>query len=343
VDVAEAQKLWSPAGTYLNTATYGLPAQPTWDAVQSALEDWHHGRTSYEHWNEKTDSARALFAQLVNVPAEDVVTGPAISALVGLVAAAVPDASRVLVPDGDFASVMFPFMAQADRGIEVRVVPLDRIAEEIDESTDLVAASLVQSSSGEVLDLDAVLGAARAHGALVVIDAIQGCGWLPLDASAADAVVVHGYKWLCSPRGTAFMYLRPELRERLRPNNAGWYAGVDPYASYYGPPMDLAESARSLDTSPAWFSWVGAEASLRTFLEIGVEKIHVHNVGLANRFRSGLGLEPSDTAIVSTSADASRFEDAGIQAAVRAGGLRASFHVYNTEDDVDAALAAIAA
>ncbi len=340
--IAEAQKLWSPAGTYLNTATYGLPSQPTWDAVQGALSDWHHGRTSYEHWNETTDGARGLFARLVNVPTEDVVTGPAVSALIGLVAAAIPDGSRVLVADGDFASVMFPFMAQADRGIEVRVVPLDRLADEIDGSTDLVAASLVQSSSGEVLDLDAVIGAARANDALVVLDAIQGCGWLPFDASRADAVAAHGYKWLCSPRGSAFMYVRPELRDRIRPSNAGWYAGEDPYASYYGPPMKLAADARRLDTSPAWFSWVGTEAALQTFLDIGVETIHEHNVGLANRFRAGLGLEPSNTAIVTSAGDASRFEAAGIQAAIRAGGLRASFHVYNTEDDVDAALDALA-
>ena len=220
-------------------------------------------------------------------------------------------------------------------------MPLDRLAEAIDERTDVVAASLVQSSSGEVLDLDAVAGAARAHDALVVIDAIQGCGWLPFDASRADAVAVHGYKWLCSPRGTAFMYVRPELRERMRPLNAGWYAGEDPYASYYGPPMRLAPDARSLDTSPAWFSWVGTEAALQTLLDIGVDAIHEHNVALANRFRKGLGLEPSDSAIVSTAADASRFETAGIRAAVRAGGLRASFHVYNTETDVDAALDAL--
>ena len=134
MQLAEAQKLWSPAGTYLNTATYGLPSQPTWDAVQAALEDWHHGRTSYEDWNETTDRARALFARMVNVPAEDVVTGPAVSALIGLVAATVPDGARVVVPDGDFASLMFPFMAQADRGVETRVVPLDRLAEEIDDA-----------------------------------------------------------------------------------------------------------------------------------------------------------------------------------------------------------------
>jgi selenocysteine lyase/cysteine desulfurase len=341
VELAEAQKLWSPSGIYLNTATYGLPSQPTWDAVQAALEDWHHGRTSYEGWNETTGRARALFARMVNVPVEDVVTGPAVSALVGLVAEALPDGARVLVPEGDFASLMFPFMVQADRGVETRVVPLDRVAEEIDERTDVVAASLVQSSSGAVLDLDAVIGAARAHDALVVLDAIQACGWLPFDASRADAVAVHGYKWLCSPRGSAFMYVRPELQAQMRPLNAGWFAGEDPYASYYGPPMTLASDARRFDTSPAWFSWVGTEAALQTLLDIGIDAIHEHDVGLANRFRAGLGLEPSDTAIVSTSADASRLEAAGIRAAVRAGGLRASFHVYNTEADVDAALEAL--
>ncbi len=106
--------------------------------------------------------------------------------------------------------------------------------------------------------------------------------------------------------------------------------------------MTLSPDARSLDTSPAWFSWVGTEAALQTLLDIGVEAIHEHNVALANRFRAGLGLESSNTAIVSTAADASSFEDAGIRAAIRAGGLRASFHVYNTEADVDAALDALA-
>ena len=272
-----------------------------------------------------------------------VVIGPATSTLLALVAASLPDSAEVVVAEEDFTALLFPFLAQTSRGVTVRPVPLTALPEAVTERTTVVAWSAVQSADGRIADTDAVLAAAAGVGALTVVDGTQALPWLRLPLDRIDAVVCSAYKWLCCPRGTAFMYVRPELRERLRPNNAGWYAGADPYASYYGPPMDLARSARSLDTSPAWFSWVGTEASLRTFLAIGVERIHEHDVGLANRFRSGLGLEPSDTAIVTTSGDASRFADAGIQAAVRAGGLRASFHVYNTEDDVDAALDALAA
>ncbi|MFC7586190.1 hypothetical protein ACFQYP_22425 [Nonomuraea antimicrobica] len=75
--------------------------------------------------------------------------------------------------------------------------------------------------------------------------------------------------------------------------------------------------------------------------EIGVERVRDHDVALANRFRAGLGLEPSDSAIVSVDAPGERLRAAGIRAAVRAGRVRASFHVYTTEADVDRALDAL--
>jgi selenocysteine lyase/cysteine desulfurase len=107
--------------------------------------------------------------------------------------------------------------------------------------------------------------------------------------------------------------------------------------------MRLADSARRLDTSPAWFSWVGTAAALEVIGQIGVEAIREHDVRLANRFRAGLGLEPSDSAIVSADMPGAEaaFARAGVMAAARAGRLRASFHLYNTEADVDAALAAL--
>jgi selenocysteine lyase/cysteine desulfurase len=343
MELGEAQRLWEPAGPYLNTASYGLPSRPTWEALQAALEDWHHGRTSWEQWGESTEGARAAWARLVGASPDTVAVGATVSGLIGLVAASLPDGARVLVPEGEFTSLLFPFMVLADRGVEVIAVPLARLAEAVDARTTLIALSAVQSSTGELSPLDAVAAAARHHGALVAVDATQACGWLPLDAGRFDYVACAAYKWLMSPRGTAFLAVRPELVESVRPIAAGWYAGEDVHASYYGPPMRLAAGARRLDTSPAWFSWVGTQPALELLEQIGVQAIHDHDVALANRFRAGLGMAPGTSAIVSAdiAGGEGRLERAGIRAAVRAGGLRASFHVYNTEADVDAALDAL--
>ncbi|MDQ4018260.1 MAG: aminotransferase class V-fold PLP-dependent enzyme [Actinomycetota bacterium] len=341
--IAESQALWAPARPYLNTASYGLPPEPAWRELQAALDDWRQGRTSWEPWSEATGRARAAFARLVGVRPADVAIGATASELVALVAAAVPSGARVVVPEAEFTSLIFPFLAHADRGIQVDTVPLARLPDAIDERTDVVAASVVQSATGELLELDAVTAAAAEAGAWLVLDATQACGWLPVDASRADFVVCAGYKWLMSPRGTAYLAVRPERLDAIRPLAANWWAGDDPFADYYGPPLRLACEARRLDTSPAWFSWVGAAPTLELVEQIGVEAIHEHDVWLANRFREGLGLEPGDSAIVSTGVPGAqeRLAAAGIQAAVRAGSLRASFHVYNTDFDVDEALEAL--
>jgi selenocysteine lyase/cysteine desulfurase len=331
--------LWEGARGYLNTASYGLPPRPAWEALQAALADWHGGRTSWERWNDATDEAREAWSRLVRVPLEQVAVGATVSELVGLVAAALPR-MRVLSTDVDFASLLFPWLVNDG---EVRVVPVGRLADAVDDRTDVVAFSAVQSANGEVADLDAVAAAATAHGAITVVDATHAVGWLPVDGSRFDAVACAGYKWLLSPRGTAYLYIAPRLLERVRPLHAGWFSADDPYSSYYGLPLRLAETARRLDTSPAWFSWVGAVPALATLEQIGVECIHEHDVALANRFRAGLGLAPSNSAIVSASIEGAeeKLARAGIRAAVRAGSLRASFHVYNCEADVDAALEAL--
>ena len=124
---------------------------------------------------------------------------------------------------------------------------------------------------------------------------------------------------------------------------ANWWATADYRNGYYGPPLRLDETARRFDISPAWFSWVGGATALETLLEIGIAVIHDHDVRLANRFREAMGLDLSNSAIVPVEADgaAERLAGAGVRAAVRAGNARLSFHVYNTDDDVDAAVAAL--
>ena len=196
--------------------------------------------------------------------------GANVSGLIAQVAAALPDGTRVLAPEPEFVSLLFPFLAQAERGVTVEVVPLDRLAEAIDARTDVVAVSAVQSSTGEVADLDAIEAAARHHGALTVIDATHGIGWLPFDASRYDAVACACYKWLMCPRGTAFMVLTEALEERMTPHQAGWFAAADPLKDQFGPPLRLGDGARRFDTSPAWFSWVGTEPALQLLNEIGV-------------------------------------------------------------------------
>ncbi|MEU5907499.1 aminotransferase class V-fold PLP-dependent enzyme [Micromonospora sp. NPDC047467] len=343
MDIEQAQRLWKPEPGWLNTASYGLPPEPAWTALQEAMAAWRIGGTSWEGWGDAVHRSRSAFAGLIAVPDTDVAVGVTVSQLLAPVAAALPAGATVVVPDVEFTSNLFPWLVQEDRGVTVRTVPAEGLADAIDADTDLVAFSLVQSADGSVAAYDEIVAAARAHGALVVVDATQACGWLPFDGSCADVVVVGGYKWLMAPRGTAYAYLAPALRGRLRPDAAGWYAGRDPHASYYGPPLRLADDARRFDISPAWFSWIGAAPALELIAEIGVPVIQAHDVALANRFLTGLGRPPGDSAIVTVDVPGAeeRLAAAGIRAAVRAGRVRASFHVYSTEADVDEALTAL--
>ncbi len=274
------------------------------------------------------------------MPPGRVATGASAAELVALVAASVPEGARVLSPEREFTSLLWPFLV---RGCELRTVPVSALAGAIDDRTDVVAFSAVQSSDGEVAGLEAIAASARAHGALTAVDATQAIGWLPLDAELFDAVVCSGYKWLLSARGTAYVSLSEALLERAPALHANWWAGEDPHEAYYGPPLRVAADARRLDTSPAWFSWIAAEQCLRVLADVGIDAIHAHDVALANRFRSGLGLPPGDSAIVSAEVPgaAEKLARAGIMAATRAGSLRASFHLYNGEHDVDAALDAL--
>ncbi|QNE20449.1 aminotransferase class V-fold PLP-dependent enzyme [Kribbella qitaiheensis] len=341
--VGDFAGLWEPRPGWLNTASYGLPPRPAWEALQAALGDWQVGATSWEPWDESTTRARESFARLVGADAADVFVGSTVSAALAPIADSLPDGSTVLVDDIEFTSNVFPWKVHEDRGIHVVSAGTDKLLDAIRPGIDLVAVSAVQSATGTVLDLAKVVAASKEVGALLVVDASQAVGWLPLDVAGVDALVAHAYKWMMSPRGATLGYLSPRLQERCRPMAAGWYAGEDVHSSYYGTRMRLAKGARRFDQSPAWFCFVGAAPALELIEQIGVEEIYRHNLGLANEFRAGLGLPPGDSAIVSAELPGAEeaFAAAGIRAAVRGGRLRASFHVYSTEADVQLALKAL--
>lgn len=325
---------------YLNTASLGLPPRRTAAAVTAALDDWRRGRSDAAGFDTAVESSRRDYARMVGVDPSWVAVGSQVSSLVGLVAASLPAGSEVLTAEGDFTSVLFPFLARADQGVTVREAPLDALADAVTPATSLVAVSAVQSADGRIADLDALLAACEAVGARTLIDTTQSAGWLPIDASRFTYTAGGGYKWLLAPRGTAFFTVAPEHRHDLVPVAAGWYAGGDRWSSIYGSPLRLADDARRFDVSPAWHSWVGQAASLSFLLEVGVPALHAHATAMAERFCTAVDLPFSGSAIVSVRADGKvpgLLADADIAAATRAGRLRLSFHVSTSEADVDRA------
>ncbi|GAA4903461.1 aminotransferase class V-fold PLP-dependent enzyme [Streptomonospora salina] len=336
------------AGTgtaYLNTATYGIPPLAGHEAAVRAERDRAAGRLDVAAMDAAVRDSRAAFARLLGVAPDRVAVGSQASQLVGLVAAALPDGAEVVAPEGDFTSLLFPMLAQQERGVRVRLVPLSDLAAAVRPTTDLVAVSAVQSADGAVAPLEAILAAAESAGARTLVDATQAAGWYPLPAERIDLLVACGYKWLLAPRGTCFLTGTPHALADLRPLAAGWYAGADIWDSVYGGPLRLASDARRLDLAPVWPAWAGQAPALDFIARIGVEAIHRHNLALAARFRSGLGLPPGDSAIVSLPlppGSAERLADAGVVAAERAGRVRFSFHVSTASTDVDRAVEAVA-
>ncbi|NEM89862.1 aminotransferase class V-fold PLP-dependent enzyme [Galbitalea soli] len=341
--LASAREQFGDARGYLAVASIGLPPRSAVEALKRDLDAWFAADRDPQGYDPIIERTRAHYAALVGVAPSRVAAGSQTSVITSLIAAAVPEGTEVLCVEGDFSSIIFPFLERP--GIRVRTVPLDRLAESIDERTWLVSFSLVQSSTGVVADVPAILEAAGRVGALSYCDTTQATGVHPVDASLFDATVCHSYKWLCSPRGVAFLTVSEAMQRRLTPLQAGWYAGEEVWKSCYGPEMHLARDARRFDVSPAWQAWVGAEQAIGLFAGLDIAEVWEWTAGLGDQLCEALGIRPQHQAIV-TWADAEgddlrALAAAGIRASGRAGRLRASFHLWNDTGDVERVLAAV--
>ena len=144
----QARAQWAPVPGYLNAATLGLPPRGVVAALEADIERWSSGRSSAPGYDAAVARCRELYAGLVGVPESWVAVHAQTSVMVSLLAAALPDGAEVVLPEGDFTSVVFPFLVHADRGVRVRQVPLAGLADAVRASTTLVAFSLAQSSDG---------------------------------------------------------------------------------------------------------------------------------------------------------------------------------------------------
>jgi selenocysteine lyase/cysteine desulfurase len=253
-------------------------------------------------------------------------------------------------------------MILANRGYEVRRVDpktgeltVDRFAEHVDGGTVVVASSLVQSSTGYRIDAVALAAVAHEVGARLVLDGSQGLGAVAFDVGkGVDAVFGCDQKFLLGTRGLGYLWVRDDWLESFRPLFPGWKAADDPLTSFYGPKMKLSDSASRLDHAVSWFNALANRESLGILAEVGMQEIAAHTAGLASVLRSRLediGLRPLPTGplpspiltipVPHAEATRARLAESSIRAAVRAGRLRVSLHLYNTAEDIETLVAAL--
>jgi selenocysteine lyase/cysteine desulfurase len=338
-----------PGTTYLDSATYGLPPEPTLRVMREALDAWNAGSANWiEDWDKVGERGRAAFAALLRIDPGRVALLPATSVGVGLVAAELTAADDVVVPADEFTSVLFPLLVARDRGVPVREVEFERLVDAITPGTTLVACTLVQMQTGRTAPIRAIVERAAEVGARVLLDATQGTPFVAFGdlVDRIDYLVVSAYKHLLCPRGVAFMALRPDHVGRLPPILANWRAADRPYGRFFGGPLTLAPDAAMYDVSLAWLPWLGAAESLELLVRWQAAGALEEPMRLARELAEGLGLEWGGSSLVCApidDADAARaaLAAARIRASFRGTGVRLSPHVYNDGADVTRAIDAL--
>jgi selenocysteine lyase/cysteine desulfurase len=338
-----------PGLTYLDTATYGLPPEPTLRAMREAEDAWQAGTASWIEWDKQAERARAAFGRLIGASSSRVALVPSVSTGVGVVAADLAPGDRVVVPALEFRSVLYPLLVARERGVEiVEVDDVDRLLEAITPGTKLVALSLVQMQTGRVLPVREIVERAEAVGAPILLDATHGVPFVRLDEviDRIDYVVAAAYKHLLCPRGVAFLVVRDDHIGRLPPILANWRASDDPYMSFFGRPFALAEGAARYDVSFGWITWLGAAESLELLAEWQRSGALEEPVVLARSLADRLGIEwGGGTLVCPPIDDAGRVRamlaERRIKAAFRGTAIRFSTHVYNDTADIERAASAI--
>jgi selenocysteine lyase/cysteine desulfurase len=268
------------------------------------------------------------------------------------------------VSDREFPANVYPWQALRDRGVTAELVPVtadgfpdeDRLVERLaDPRVRVLAVSFVQFSNGWRADLARLSAACRASGAYLVVDAIQGLGNSPLDVreTPVDVLATGGQKWLLSPWGTGFLYVRRELIERLQPAAVGWMAfeGTDDFTRLVEYSGTLRRDAQRFEVGTIPFQDVlGMTTSLALLDELTVPAIAAYTRALAEpllawaRGRGVRIVSPTDerhrSAIVCLAPDGAvqahrRLKAAGVVCAFREGAIRLSPHCYNTVDEIE--------
>jgi selenocysteine lyase/cysteine desulfurase len=318
--------------------------------------------------------SRELIASIIGADTSEIALAANTTFGINLAAFALPLAKGdvVLSPDLEFPANVYPWMQlAARRGIEFRQIKCDqgvldtaRLAKELeDERVRVVTVSWVGFASGARVDLEALGTLCRARGVYFVVDAIQGLGPLTIDLrrTPVDIFSSGAQKWLLSPWGSAFVYVRRELIPRLEPHDVSWMAvkASDDFSRLTDYDLTWREDARRFEfiTLP-YQDFGGMNASLELIHALGTAEVSAHALRLANRIvewacsRDDVDLvTPADAlrraAVISVRprdarAASQRLTAARIAHSLREGAIRLSPHFYNTAEEIDQALRVIA-
>ena len=368
---------WTLSGeqTYLNCAGIGpLPARTV-----RALDEFNRLRAEPYRLTQSyqfgmLSRARELSARLIGATPEEIALMVNTTYGINVAARCLPLVAGdvILTVDREFPANVLPWMALEKLGIVSRRLPcvntwpdeealLDAIATE--PRAKIVALSWVSFASGYRVDLARIGAACRARGLIFVVDAIQALGVLPIDVKACniDILASGGQKWLLSPWGTGFVYIRRDLIRQLEPNPVGWMApsGTDDFSKMLDYHLNWRDDARRFEVITLPFQdFCGYNASVGLLLELGIEHIARHVEGLVTDAMAwagahGLALatpqEPAKRAGVvgivpagDPTVASKRLTGAGVSHAVREGAVRLSPHCFNTAQEMARAVEMLA-
>lgn len=342
--------------TYLNSCSLGALSRRSMGYLGEYQALWNTMGASawYELWMGRIGELRGAVAQMWNARVEEVALAPSVSAALSSIASAIDHTgrNRVVLAELDFPTLVYQWLARRDVEV-VRVpsddgvgVPPERWAEYVDERTAVVATSHVFYGTGYVQELEPIARAARAAGALFLVDGYQAVGQIPVDPRSAGADVYVGgpLKWLLGGPGLAYLWVRQERIAELRPTIASWFGARDQF-SFRVDELEFREDAGRFSMgTPAVPTVYTALGGMEIFAEAGQERVYARiralTSHLVERLRAdGRELKIADEAhrsgIVMVRHDdargaVARLAERNMIVDHRAGYVRVSPHFYNT-------------
>ncbi len=284
--------------TYLISHSLGAMPKGVLDRMGEYATTWAERgiRAWAEGWWEMPLTVGNLLARILGAPAGSICMHQNVSVGESVLASCFDFSgkrNKVVYSEMDFPSVMYVWEERRRIGARIEVVPSDdgitvdtqRMVDAIDEQTVVVPISHVLFESAYILDAPAIIEKAHRVGAYVILDIYQSAGILPVDLTAlgTDFAVGGSVKWLCGGPGAGYLYVRPDLQDRFRPQVTGWMAHAQPFAFEPGPIRYAQGIARYLHGSPAVAPLFAATPGYETVLEIGVEKIRKKSMRQTSR------------------------------------------------------------